>query len=73
MVESDPFLPAALHEQTRSHSGVIALLARGTLIKQKATAESGPRARLRAVASDREGETDPHGRSRLIDVQGVRI
>lgn len=31
----------------RSHSGVIALLAGGTLIKQKATAESSPRTRLR--------------------------
>lgn len=57
----------------RCHSGVIALLARGTLIKQKATAESCPKARLRAVACDGGGETDLDDRSRLIGVQGVCI
>lgn len=72
MVQSEHFPLPALWSKARSHSGVIALLARGTLIKQKATAESCPRARPQAIASDREGEAGRHGRSRLIAVQGVR-
>lgn len=62
-VSSTPPPPTA---RARRHSGVIALLAGGTLIKQKATAESSPGTRPQAVASD-----GPSGRSRLIDVRGV--